>query len=103
MEQKTRYMRGDVEIDAFGNEVEAAPAKASTSANTDAGAGTPAPAQKTGDLPHNIVGAGKLKDAGVTTWEQLRTKDKAALLTLGLNDEQADKVLLQAMAQASSE
>lgn len=54
------------------------------------------PALKTGDLPHNIVGAAKLKEGGVTTYEQLREKSKADLVALGLSDGQADKALAAA-------
>lgn len=55
-----------------------------------------APQLRTGDLPGNFVGIGKLKEGGVTTFEQLREKDKAALVALGLTDEQADSALAKA-------
>lgn len=72
--------------------VEAAKAAATSTGGTD----NPAPQLRTGDLPGNFVGIGKLKEGGVTTFEQLREKDKAALVALGLTDEQADSALAKA-------
>lgn len=54
------------------------------------------PTLKTGDLPGNIAGTAKLKEAGITTYEGLREKDQAALVELGLSDEQAEKALATA-------
>ncbi|MFC6592406.1 hypothetical protein ACFP81_10645 [Deinococcus lacus] len=54
------------------------------------------PTLKTGDLPHNIGGAAKLKEADITTYEALREKSTAELVALGLTGEQAEKALATA-------
>lgn len=58
--------------------------------------GQNAPTLRTGDLPGNFVGVGKLKAGDVTTFEALREKDAAALVELGLTEEQAQAALAKA-------
>ncbi len=48
--------------------------------------------QKTGDLPHNVVGAGKLKAIGITTWEGVREATDQALTYAGLEADQITKL-----------
>lgn len=48
--------------------------------------------QKTGDLPHNVVGAGKLKAIGITTWEGVREATDQALTDAGLEADQITKL-----------
>lgn len=77
-------------LDAFGKPVTAQAKAEPQKAQDDE------PTLKTGDLPHNIVGSAKLKEADITTYEALREKSKADLVALGLSDEQADKALAAA-------
>ncbi len=50
--------------------------------------GDAVPTQKTGDLPQNVVAAGKLKAAGITTWEGVRETTDQALADAGLDADQ---------------
>lgn len=80
-----------------GGTVDPATKAPGATGNDDPGKeGQNAPTLRTGDLPGNFTGVGKLKAGGVTTFEALREKDAAALVTLGLTEEQAQAALAKA-------
>jgi len=60
--------------------------------STPAETGETTQTQKTGDLPGNVVGAGKLKAIGVTTWEGLRDTSDQALADAGLDADQVARL-----------
>lgn len=90
---KAKFMRDGKVLDPNGQEVGQAKAQAPEGGDSP-------PALKTGDLPPNFVGAGKLKEAGITTYEALRETDEATLKSSGLDDEQVKKVQEAAKAPA---
>lgn len=117
METPTRFMRDGQELDSNGKAIEqskpkqaaaaepktekpkpAAPPQTQPKAKPAAVADKPtedkpaASTEKTGDLPHNITGAGKLKAGNITTWEELRAAAPDQLLALGLDADQVVKL-----------
>lgn len=82
-------------LDAFGKPLSAEQAKAEAELQKARAEGEQV-TLKSGDLPGNIAGAPKLKEAGITTYEQLREQDQDALVQLGLSADQADKALAAA-------